>query len=235
MTATSDTMMRQPVGPPVETVEARRPGPTTIEGRFCRVETLDPTVHGHELWPSFSGDDSLWCYFPFGPFVEERGFAAWLDMRAALDAPVSYVIIDLASGLAAGLVTLMEVRPTMRVIEIGGIIYGRALKRTGAATEAQYLMARYVFEGLGYRRYEWKCDALNAHSRRAALRLGFAFEGIFRQHRIVKGRNRDSAWFSMLDGEWPKRRSTFEHWLAPENFDRRGQQRVSLSSLNLAA
>jgi RimJ/RimL family protein N-acetyltransferase len=126
----------------------------------------------------------------------------------------------------------MEIRPAMRVIEIGHIVYGTPLQRTPLATEAQYLLARYVFETLGNRRYEWKCNARNTASRNAALRFGFTFEGIFRQHMIVKGRNRDTAWYSMLDGEWPARKAAFERWLAPENFDADGRQKTSLSALN---
>jgi RimJ/RimL family protein N-acetyltransferase len=126
----------------------------------------------------------------------------------------------------------MEIRPAMRVIEVGNIVYAPALQRTPLATEAQYLLARYVFEALGYRRYEWKCNALNAPSRRAAVRFGFTFEGLFRQHQIVKGRNRDTAWFSMLDTEWPARKAAYERWLAPDNFDAAGRQKLSLAALN---
>jgi RimJ/RimL family protein N-acetyltransferase len=125
----------------------------------------------------------------------------------------------------------MEIRPAMRAIEMGSIVYSSRLQQTPKATEAQYLVARHVFETLGYRRYEWKCNALNAPSRRAALRLGFAFEGIFRQHMIVKGRNRDTAWFAMLDSEWPDRKAALERWLDPANFDAHGRQRTSLSAL----
>src|SRR5262249_9478632 len=135
---------------------------------------------------------------------------------------------------ALGIVNLMEIRPAMRVIEMGGIVYSPSLQRTRIATEAQYLLARYVFDELRYRRYEWKCNALNADSMRAARRLGFTFEGIFRQHMVVKGRSRDTAWFAMLDSEWPGRQLAFERWLAPENFDAAGRQRVSLSALNAA-
>src|SRR5437016_9289791 len=126
----------------------------------------------------------------------------------------------------------MEIRPAMRVVEVGNIVYSPALQRTPLATEAQYLLARHAFETLGYRRYEWKCNALNAPSRRAALRFGFIFEGLFRQHMIVKGRSRDTAWFSMLDSEWPARKAAFERWLAPGNFDAQGRQTQSLSALN---
>jgi RimJ/RimL family protein N-acetyltransferase len=138
-------------------------------------------------------------------------------------------------GRAVGIVTLMEIRPAMRVVEVGHIIYSPALQRTPLATEAQYLLARHAFEELGYRRYEWKCNALNAPSRRAALRFGFTFEAIFRQHMIVKGRSRDTAWFAMLDQEWPARKRAFETWLAPENFTSEGQQKRSLAELNSVA
>jgi RimJ/RimL family protein N-acetyltransferase len=174
----------------------------------------------------------LWTYFAGGPFANERSFAEWLDQRASLADPLSYAVVDLASGRASGHVALLEIRPAARVIEMGSIVYGPTLQRTTAATEAQYLMARYAFETLGYRRYEWKCDALNTNSRQAALRLGFTFEGIFRQHRIVKGRNRDTAWYAMLDGEWPTCKKALERWLAPENFDADGLQLLSLAAIN---
>jgi RimJ/RimL family protein N-acetyltransferase len=234
MNPSADTMTGQPLGAEVDATPAERPGTIRLDGRFCRIETLDPALHGDGLWQSCKEDRSIWTYLAYGPFADERSFAAWLDERAVLLDPFSYAVVDLATGLASGIVTLMEIRPAMRVIEIGNIVYGRPLQRTCAATEAQYLMAQYAFEWLGYRRYEWKCNALNAPSRQAALRLGFAFEGVFRQHMIVKGRNRDTAWYAMLDGEWPERKAAFERWLAPENFDESGRQRVSLSSLNAA-
>lgn len=224
--------MEQPIGPAVDASPAQLPEPVTLEGRYCRLEKLDADRHGAALWEVYRGDDRLWTYFPAGPFPEEAGFSAWIKERAALADPYSYAIIDLDRGTAGGILALFEIRPVMRVIEMGGVIYGRALQGTTAATEAQFLMARYAFETLGYRRYEWKCDALNAKSWRAAERLGFTFEGVFRQHRIVKGHNRDTAWFAILDGEWPARKRAFERWLAPENFDGAGHQRASLSSLN---
>src|SRR5690606_1527342 len=144
------------------------------------------------LWDAVRGDDSLWTYMGYGPFADEAAFMAWCEARAAATDPCAYAVIDRARGTATGTVTLMETRPAMRVIEMGSIVYSPLLQRTPAATEAQYLAAAYVFDTLGYRRYEWKCHALNAPSRRAALRLGFTFEGIFRQHMIVKGRNRDT-------------------------------------------
>ena len=163
-----------------------------------------------------------------GPFLDRSTFDPWLQERAALDDPFTYAIADATSGVALGLAALMRVDPPNRVIEVGSIVYSHALQRTRGATEAMYLLARYAFDELGYRRYEWKCNALNAPSRAAALRLGFTFEGVFRQHMIVKGRNRDSAWFSMLDAEWPERKAAFERWLAPENFDLDGRQRTRL-------
>jgi RimJ/RimL family protein N-acetyltransferase len=233
MGSSTDAMTSQPLGNEVDTTPAERPGAVRLDGRFCRVETLDPATHGDGLWRSFKQDQSIWTYMAYGPFADERSFAGWLDERAVLLDPFSYAVVDLASGEASGIVTLMEIRPAMRVIEIGNIVHGRPLQQTSAATEAQYLMAQYVFEWLGYRRYEWKCNALNAPSRQAALRLGFVFEGIFRQHMIVKGRNRDTAWYAMLDSDWPGRKAAFERWLAAENFDEDGRQRVSLSSLNV--
>ena len=220
----------QPVGLKVaDPAPAPRPGPVTLKGRFGSVEKLDPERHGATMWEAIRGHDELWTYNGNGPFPEAAGFATWLTERAKLDDPYYFSIVD-AAGRSLGMLTLMEIRPAMRVIEVGHVCYGRALQRTPLATEAQYLLARYVFETLGYRRYEWKCHSFNEPSRRAALRLGFAFEGIFRQHMIVKGRNRDTAWFSMLDGEWPARKAAFERWLAPENFDRDGRQKAKLGA-----
>jgi RimJ/RimL family protein N-acetyltransferase len=158
-------------------------------------------------------------------------FAPFIAKRAAGPDPYAYAIVD-RGGQPLGYLTLMEIRPEMRVIEVGHVLYSPALQQTPLGTEAQYLIARYAFETLGYRRYEWKCNALNAASRRAALRYGFVFEGVLRAQIIAKGRNRDNAWFSMLDTEWPARKAAFERWLAPENFDVQGRQRISLAELN---
>ena len=220
-----------PVGLPVDGKHAPRPAPVVLEGRYGRIEKLDAARDGASLWQAVKGQDALWPYMAYGPFADEAAFTAWLAERPKLEDPYSYAIID-KTDRAVGIATLMEIRPAMRVIEVGNIVYTPLLQRTPLGTEAQYLLAKYVFETLGYRRYEWKCNALNAPSRRAALRYGFTFEGIFRQHFIVKGRNRDTAWFSMLDSEWPARKAAFARWLAPENFDAQGRQKVSLSSLN---
>jgi RimJ/RimL family protein N-acetyltransferase len=167
----------------------------------------------------------------YGPLADQHAFSRWLAERQQLDDPFYYVIVD-AAGRAVGIATLMSIRPDMRVVEVGHIVLSPALQRTPLATEAQYLLARHAFETLRYRRYEWKCDALNAASRRAALRFGFAFEGVFRSHMIVKGRSRDTAWFAMIDADWPARKAAFERWLAPENFDAEGRQGMSLRELN---
>jgi RimJ/RimL family protein N-acetyltransferase len=226
-----DPLSGRPVGAKVETAPARRPEAVVLEGRFGRVEKLDAARHGAALWQALKDDNATWAYLGYGPFADEAAFATWLAERPKLEDPYSYAILQ-PDGRAVGIATLMEIRPAMRVIEVGNIVYSPALQRTGLATEAQYLLARYVFETLSNRRYEWKCNALNAPSRRAAERFGFTFEGLFRQHQIVKGRNRDTAWFSMLDTEWPMRKAAFERWLAPENFDGAGRQKVSLAALN---
>jgi RimJ/RimL family protein N-acetyltransferase len=218
----------QPIGPPVDVTPAGRPGPVKLDGRFCRIEKLDLVRHSQALWQAMKDDLSLWTYMGFGPFSDQPSFQQWVEERAVLLDPYAYAVVDKANGQALGIVTLMEIRPAARVIEMGSIVYSRALQRTPAATEAQYLLARYVFDDLRYRRYEWKCNALNQPSRAAALRLGFTYEGIFRQHMIIKGRNRDTAWFAMLDSEWPTIKGAFERWLAPENFDADGKQKTSL-------
>jgi RimJ/RimL family protein N-acetyltransferase len=229
-----DPYSGRPVGLKVDATPARTPGPVVLDGRFGRVEKLDAGRHGAALWQAVKDENATWAYMGYGPFADEAAFAAWLAERPALEDPYSYAVVQ-PSGRAVGIATLMEIRPAMRVIEVGNIVYSPALQRTGLATEAQYLLARYVFETLGYRRYEWKCNALNAPSRRAAARFGFTFEGEFRQHLIVKGRNRDTAWFSMLDAEWPARKAAFERWLAPDNFDAAGGQKLSLAALNRGA
>jgi RimJ/RimL family protein N-acetyltransferase len=186
--------------------------------------------HAASLWNALREHDHTWIYIPDGPFANEAAFLVWLDSRISRDDPYCYAIVDL-QGRTLGISALMEIRPAMRVIEVGLIVLAPALQRTPLATEAQYLLARYAFEELGNRRYEWKCYSLNAPSRRAALRFGFTFEGILRQHMIVKGRSRDTAYFSMLEAEWPARKRAFERWLAEENFDAQGKQKASLTSL----
>ena len=224
----------QPVGVPVDDRPVPRPGPVTLAGHYGRVKKLKPE-HADALWQAVKGHDAIWTYMSqYGPFADAAEFSAWVAQRAALDDPYAYAIVD-RDNRALGIATLMEIRPAMRVIEVGHIVYSPALQRTPLATEAQYLLARYAFETLGYRRYEWKCHSHNAASRRAALRYGFIFEGILRQQMIAKGRNRDTAMFSMLDGEWPARKRNFERWLAPENFTAQAKQKISLSTMNAPA
>jgi RimJ/RimL family protein N-acetyltransferase len=223
-----DPATQQSVGPLVDGSAAGEPESVVLEGRFGRVEKLDPWRHHADLWAALATHDQIWTYLPYGPFADATAFERWLMARAAITDPFSYAVIDTA-GRALGIITLMSVRTDMRVIEVGNIVLSPALQRTPLATEAQYLIARYAFETLGYRRYEWKCNAENAASRRAAERFGFNFEGLFRQHMIVKGRNRDTAWYAMLDTEWPSRKLAFERWLAPENFDADGRQKARLA------
>lgn len=225
-----DPVTGQPVGLPVDATPAQRPGPVMLQGRYGRLEKLDAARHGADLWRAVHGHDAIWTYMSaYGPFAGERAFSAWLATRDTPDDPYAYAIID-ADARAVGIATLMAIKPAMRSIEVGHIVYSPALQRTPLGTEAQYLLARYAFETLGYRRYEWKCNALNAASRRAALRYGFVFEGILRQAMIAKGRNRDTAYFSMLDREWPACKTAFERWLDPSNFEGDGQQKKSLTA-----
>jgi RimJ/RimL family protein N-acetyltransferase len=202
-----------------------------LEGRHVKIVPLDAAAHGHALYQGSCGAEraELWRYLFNGPYDREEEFAEWLAGREKLEDPLFFTILDAASGEPAGYCSLMRIEPAHRVIEIGNILYLPRLQRTAGATEAMYLMARYVFEVLGYRRYEWKCDALNSPSRRAALRYGFTFEGIFRQHMLVKGKNRDTAWYSMLDAEWGARKRAFEEWLDAGNFDHEGRQKRALS------
>jgi RimJ/RimL family protein N-acetyltransferase len=223
-----------PVGPEVDTRPSLRPQPVVMTGRYGRVEKL-VAAHADDLWTAVQGHDHIWTYMgAYGPFASASEFAAWVAERTGLADPYAYAIVTPA-GRAVGIASLMEIRPANRVMEVGHVVYSPALQKTPLGTEAQYLLARYAFETLGVRRYEWKCNALNAASQRAALRYGFVFEGLFRQHMIARGRNRDTAWFSMIDSEWPARKSAFESWLAPANFDADGRQKESLGRLNAAA
>jgi RimJ/RimL family protein N-acetyltransferase len=203
----------------------------TLTGRHVRIVSLDPVVHSPALYAGSHGPghEDLWRYLFTGPYPDEASFRAYLDQRAESSDPLFLTILLEATGEPAGYASLMRIEQVHRVIEVGNILYLPGLQRTAGATEAMYLLARYVFEEMGYRRYEWKCDALNEPSRRAALRLGFSFEGIFRQHMMVKGKNRDTAWYSMLDCEWPARKEAFERWLDPANFTMDGRQRSALS------
>jgi RimJ/RimL family protein N-acetyltransferase len=204
-----------------------------MEGRFCRVEPIDLDRHAADLHAANRQDASgaNWTYLAYGPFERIEDYRAWMATTCLGDDPMCHAVIDLATGRAVGVASYMRIDERAGVIEVGHINYAPPLQRTPASTEAMYLMMRRVFDELGYRRYEWKCDALNAPSRAAARRLGFRFEGIFRQATVYKGRNRDTAWFSIIDSEWPGLKAAFERWLRPENFDGAGRQRESLASL----
>lgn len=220
----------QPIGEPVPGWTSRpRPPRTAMQGRFCRLEPLDPDRHAAELFAANAADREgrMWTYLAYGPFAEEADYRAWAEKMAPGEDPLFHAILD-GNGRAVGVASYLRIEPAVGVIEVGHIAYAPALQRTPGATEAMYLMMRRVFEELGYRRYEWKCDALNGPSRAAAQRLGFRFEGIFRQATIYKGRNRDTAWFSITDQEWPARKAAFERWLDPANFDAGGRQRRPL-------
>jgi RimJ/RimL family protein N-acetyltransferase len=222
------------IGIGIDAAPAPRPQPVVLPGRAVTLRPFDRGSHAEALYQATHGPqkEDLWRYMGDGPFADQSDFEAAFDKKASSTDPLFWAIVDNATGVPVGQASYLRIEPAHRCIEVGNIIFTPALQRSSGATEAMYLMARHAFDDLGYRRYEWKCNALNEPSRRAALRLGFAFEGVFRQHMIVQGRNRDTAWFAMLDSEWPRRRANFEQWLAPSNFDSAGRQRLSLSSLN---
>ncbi len=209
-----------------------RPRPTagTIEGRWCRLERLDPARHGDSLYEASvaPGSEQRFRYLFEPPPANRADVDTWLAKASATEDPRFYAVVDPASGRAEGRQALMRITPEHGVIEIGSILWGPKIARTRIATEALYLFARHSFDDLGYRRFEWKCDSQNAPSRRAALRFGFAFEGIFRSHMVVKGKNRDTAWFAITEADWPRVRAGMEHWLGPANFDADGRQKERL-------
>jgi RimJ/RimL family protein N-acetyltransferase len=203
-----------------------------LEGRFCRLEALDPVRHGDQLFAASMapGAEERFLYLFDSP-QDRAGFEDWLARAAASEDPMAYAVIDLSSGHCGGRQSLMRIAPEHGVIEVGNILWGPAIARTRVATEALFLFARHVFDQLGYRRFEWKCDARNEPSMRAARRFGFTYEGTFRQHMVVKGQNRDTAWFAIIDTDWPAIRKAFEQWLQPANFDHQGRQKMRLEDL----
>ena len=224
--------MNRPVGPIVDPLP---PGATPdlrpLPGRWMRLDALNVAYHGQSLYRSFAGKDpehAMWTWMPYGPFADEPNFLAWAKDRQAARDPWFYSFVNRATGDSLGMGAFMRVDVGNGSIEIGNIWMAPALQQTREATEVIYLMIRHAFDDLGMRRLEWKCDALNAPSRKAAERFGFKFEGIFRQHYIIKGRNRDTAWFSIVHKEWPAIRQGFENWLAADNFDADGRQKVKL-------
>lgn len=210
----------------------RRPPRSDLLGASVQLEPVEPARHGAELFAAATEDEQagpgIWTYLPYGPFEDVAAFTGWLQDRAASDDPLFFAVRDKASGRPAGMASYLNIHPEHRSIEIGHIWFAPFLQRSRQSTEALYIMIRHAFDELAARRVEWKCNALNEASRRAALRLGFTFEGIFYQHMITKGRNRDTAWFSILDHEWPALQSGFERWLDPENFDAAGRQKQAL-------
>lgn len=206
------------------------PGRSTLSGRYCRLEPLDPARHSAGLFEAWAGDAALWTYMPVGPFETEAQYRAYADQMSAGADPQFYTVCEIDSGAPLGQASYLRVAPAAGSIEVGWICFSPRLQRSRIATEAMYLMMKNAFD-LGYRRYEWKCNALNQASRRAAMRLGLSFEGVFRQALVSKGHNRDTAWYAAIDAEWPALRQAFETWLAPENFDENGAQRRSLSEL----
>ncbi len=230
MTRTNE--LGQPIGAPLPDWTPRPiPPRRVLEGRLCRVEPLDAARHADALFEQYAADSEgrNWTYLPYGPFDSAREYTEFARWAAGLDDTHFHAIVDRATDTPVGVASYLRIDPAMGSIEVGHLSYSPALQRTPASTEAMYLMMRNVFADLGYRRYEWKCDALNAPSIAAAQRLGFRFEGIFRQAVVTKGRNRDTAWLSIVDGEWPGVARALEGWLEPTNFDDAGRQKTPLS------
>lgn len=226
---------RPPSGDPVAPVQRARPDRKLLHGDYCTIEPLDQARHAPDLFAASHGAPDqlrIWDYLPAGPFADFASFDRWIGECAASTDPLFYAIRDRRTGVATGMASYLNIHPGPGTIEIGHVMFGSPLQKTPAATEALYLLMDYALTELGYRRLEWKCNALNRPSRKAANRLGFRYEGTFYQHLVVKGRNRDTAWYSILDGEWPQLRVNFEQWLDPANFDEHGKQRVQLSMLN---
>lgn len=223
--------MTSPVAEPLHWKPVERPRPLTLRGRYVTLEPLDADRHAAALWDVVRGQDEVWTWLSEGPYAREGDlYRALAEKQRSSSAVFLAIIPEGQPASAAGYASYLRMEPAHGVIEVGSIMLSPRLQRTRAATEAMYLMARHIFDDLGYRRYEWKCNALNEPSRRAALRLGFSFEGLFRQHMVIKDRNRDTAWFAMLDSEWPERKRAFEEWLNRENFDASGLQKSRLNT-----
>ena len=227
-----------PIGPRLaDPAPAKRPERIVLDGRFCRLEPLDPARHGDHLFAAATPPDATrrFQYLPVAPPKDRAKFDAWIVSRAAMTDRLYFAVVDKASGRAEGRQSLLSIDPNNKSIEIGDIYWGPAIARTPVTSEANFLFAKYAFEQLGFRRYEWKCNALNAPSRRAAERFGFTYEGHFRRAAIVRGRSRDTSWFAMIGEEWPALKAAYETWLAPANFDAQGQQKVALGTLTAKA
>ncbi|MCH7539663.1 MAG: GNAT family N-acetyltransferase [Proteobacteria bacterium] len=228
----------QPIGFPVPSWSLRaRPPLRPMEGHYCRVEPIDPGRHAADLHDANRTDEEgrIWTYLPYGPFDTFQAYLLWMERNALGADPMFHAIVERRTNKAVGVASYLRINPDHGVIEVGHINYSPLLQRTPAGTEAMFLMMRRAFDELGYRRYEWKCDALNAASCAAAERLGFRFEGVFRQAMLYKGRNRDSAWYAIIDKEWPAIKAAFERWLDPSNFDEQDRQRLRLTTLTAMA
>ncbi len=224
----------QPIGEPLPDWTVRpRPPRTPMRGRRCRIEPLCVDVHARDLFQAFTenGREPLWTYLPYGPFKELPEFQGWMERSCLGDDPLFHAIVDAQSGKSVGFVAFSRITPAVGVIELSHVVFAPSLQKTPMATEAVYLMLCRAFDELGYRRCEWKCDSLNAPSRRAAERLGFTFEGLFRKAIVYKQRSRDTAWYAIVDSDWPALKAAFEAWLSPENFNENGAQRVSLAAI----
>lgn len=228
----------QPIGFPLPDWKPCAPPPTSpMVGRYCRLERLSVDAHAQDLFDANITDTEgrIWTYMGYGPFDDLESYIEWIRSQALGDDPLFHAIIDLKTGKAVGVASYLRIEPPIGSIEVGHINYSPLLQRSAAATEAMYLMMARVFDELGYRRYEWKCDNANGKSRGAAERLGFTFEGVFRQCTMYKGRNRDTAWFSIIDSEWPALKAAYQDWLDPSNFNTDGSQKQALSDLTKAA
>ena len=224
----------QPVGLPLpDWNPCPRPPRTNLEGKYCRLEPLQAEAHAAQLYEAFSQspDDSNWTYTFSGPFPDAATYYAHAEKLSKSEDPIPFAIIDLATKRAVGSLAYLRIDPNNGVIEMGQVNYSDKMKQTRIATEAQYLMMKNAFETLGYRRYEWKCDSFHSKSQAAALRLGFTFEGVFRQAIVYKGRTRDTAWFAIIDKDWPVIKKSFECWLSDENFDENGRQKERLEDI----
>ncbi len=231
-TAPHSEMVDQPVGEPVAFTEAQRPGRCALVGRHVTLRPVDAQTDAEPLYAVShlpDGDPRIWTYLYDGPFADVAAYRASLEFAARSEDPLFLAV--LVDGHPQGIVSYLAIVPEHGTIELGNIWFGPALQRTPAATEAIYLLCRHAFDDLGYRRVEWKCNALNEPSRRAAERFGFSYEGTFAHHRVVKGHNRDTAWFAITDARWPEIRRSFESWLDPTNFDSGGRQRRSLAHM----
>jgi RimJ/RimL family protein N-acetyltransferase len=207
------------------------PSKSVMEGHYCKLEPVDINNHAEGLFESFAEDSNNrnWTYLPYGPFEDLASFTDWLEQACVGDDPLFYVVINQSNNEIVGMASYLRINPRVGVIEVGHIHFSPKMQQTPMATETMYLMMARVFDELGYRRYEWKCDALNAPSKKSATRFGFSYEGLFRQATMYKGRNRDTAWYAIIDKDWPKIKNAYQTWLNPNNFDKNGKQKTRLS------